>query len=99
MTQECGGIFIFLTNKIFRFCWSAWTLGMYGKPFFEPLVFPRNPQPPQNTDSHPCIRPGWSRSLSEWPRSAYYRWNLPDPSKTVCGNLEATSKEQSFVTR
>ena len=24
------------------------------------------PSTPQNTDPHPCARPGWSRSLSEW---------------------------------
>ena len=28
-----------------------------------------SPAPPQHSDSHPCTRPMWSRSLSEWSRS------------------------------
>ena len=27
------------------------------------------PSTPQHSDSHPCTRPGWSRSLSGWSRS------------------------------
>ena len=48
MNQECGGILIFLANKIFRLFWSAWILGIYGKPTFLNFKdFQESPNPPK----------------------------------------------------
>ena len=38
----------------------------FGKFIFWNFQISKKPQTPQNTDPHPCTRPSWSRSLSEW---------------------------------
>ena len=43
----------------------------------------------QHTDSHPCIRPGWSRSLSEWSRPAA-RW----PGQASTGEPRKNKEKQ-----
>ena len=53
--------------------------------FFASLGSPRNHKPPQNTDSHPCTRPGWSRSLTEWSRS------LSEYFQGLCGIVKRIS--------
>ena len=56
--------FDILANMIFRFIWSVWILGVYGKSILG--VIPRTPQPLRNTDSHLCIKTQCSSSLSGW---------------------------------
>ena len=46
MYQECCVILIFLANQIFRFVWSEWIIGIYGKPIFWTLGISKNPQTP-----------------------------------------------------
>ena len=53
----------FLVFSIDEFVGPHGFLVFSGNWIFESLGFPRNQNLPQNTDSHPCIRPGWSRSL------------------------------------
>ena len=48
---------------------SAWNLGTFGKSILWIFGNTKKPQTPSNTDYHPCTRPGWSRSLSEWSAS------------------------------
>ena len=61
------------------------------------FVFPSEgvPSTPQHSDSHPCTRPRWSRSLSWWSRSLS-RFPPLDPivlfTKTLLGNSLALPK-------
>ena len=46
LNQECRGILIFLANSPFICFWSAWIIGIYGKPIFWTLGISKNPLPP-----------------------------------------------------
>ena len=63
MNQECCGILICLANRIFRFVWSAWILGIYGKNHFLNFRdFQDSPEPPKIPIPIPA---------SDWPTSGH----------------------------
>ena len=65
MSQECGGILIFLANSPLKF---AWIIGIYGKPIFWTLGISKNPLTPSKyrfPPLHPISAPVYIVSVGQ----------------------------------